>query len=268
MTEKSKRPKFKYIAPERLSGEEGQFLSQKEYELFRKSVMELGVINPVLVRKSSGKYTVIDGRKRLKAALDIGLGKIPALVYRCGDKTADELALSSNCQRFEESFVTRARELKSLCYTYGMPLEDGAALAAIDSAGATTLLHTLRLGDRLLNAMVKAGLRTGHALALLRLGDDRLRETALCEMAYSQISESDAAGYVDKLLNRGEKPSGEESKKLYVMNDLRFFLNSIGRSVELIRTSGVDAKCTSKSSDEGMVVTINIPTPSQKLNAG
>lgn len=265
-THSSQRLRLKYIATEKISGEEAQFFSQAQYESFKSSISDLGIIEPLTVRKTGHEYTLISGAKRLKVAKDLGISSVPCVVTSCNDLTADKLSLAANCQRFKGSFVTTAEGLKRLIYTYGMPIEDAASVAGLSLEDTTELLHTLRLGTKLLSAIRKIGFTEKHAKALLRLGDENIRETALCEMAYCGISGDDANGYVDKLLNRGEEPAQTPPRKIYVMKDVRFFLNSVSHGIDIIRSSGIDAKCSHVSEDDGIVLTIKIPNVTEELN--
>lgn len=261
----SQRLRLKYIASEKITGDEARFFSQAQYESFKSSVSDLGIIEPLTVRKNGREYALISGAKRLKAAKDLGMVSVPCIVTRCGDMTADKLALAANLQRFKENFVTTAEGLKRLIYAYGVPIEDAAAVAGLSLEDATELLHTLRLGTKLLSAIRKIGFTEKHARALLRLGDENIREAALCEMAYCAISGDDADGYVDKLLSRGEEPAPNPPRKIYVMKDVRFFLNSVSHGVDIIRSSGVDVQCSHVSQDDGIVLTIKIPNVTEEL---
>jgi ParB family chromosome partitioning protein len=117
----------------------------------------------------------------------------------------------------------------------------------------------------MLTAIKKVGLTHRHAKALLRLSDDKVREAALCEMAYRNIDGDSADKYIDALLNHGEEAAVAPPRQIYVMKDVRLFLNSVEHGIEIMKNGGIDAQCFHVSDGEGVTLTIKIPCGTEKL---
>lgn len=261
------KSRFKYINPTLIHTPDVCFDSQAQYEGFKKSIQQLGVIVPIIVRKQPDGYELICGAKRLKAAVDCGFERVPCVILKVSDSEADKIRLAENHQRAEPNFVTTAEGLKKLIYSYGLSIEDAAEIAGLPLEEATGLLHTLRLGQNMLTAIRKIGFTQRHAKALLRLNDDNVREAALCEMAYRSIEADAAEKYIDALLSHGEEAAPSPPRQIYVMKDVRFFLNSVEHGVEIMRNGGIEAECSHISDNQGVTLTIRIPCATEQLNA-
>jgi ParB family transcriptional regulator, chromosome partitioning protein len=83
------------------------------------SVRENGILEPVLVRPAQGRFQIIAGERRYRAALEVGLAEIPCIVRDATDAEVMELALVENLQRKDLSAFEEADGLKSLATTYG-----------------------------------------------------------------------------------------------------------------------------------------------------
>lgn len=239
-----------------------------ELERFRASVARLGILVPITVVRRRGHFEVISGARRFAAARACGMERVPCLVIRANDEAISVIRLADNSQRRAPGFSYMAQELRELVYSGGCSVGEAAEFAGLGFDEAADMLHTLRLGDDILTAMGKAGLTQEHALALLRLGDEKLRESALLEMAYRQIPPEAADGYVDALLRHGEKPAPPVGTQIFVMKDVRLFLNSIDRAVDIMRSAGIDAESSTASAEDEIVLTVRIPLADRELNAG
>lgn len=241
---------------------------QPEYEALEKSVARYGILSPLVVRSREEDYALICGGRRLSAARACGLKKVPCLVTRCTQEEEEALRIIDNHQRLQPDFTLTAEALKALIYSRGYSIGEAAKLAGLTFDDAAEKLRTLSLGRKLLRAVVTGGLTQRHAAALLRLGDDRARETALCEMAYRRIGEYSADGYVDALINHGETPASPPAGRVYVMKDVRMFLNTVDHGVSIMKSGGIDAAWESSSVGGDMVITVTIPGAAEKLSAG
>ena len=97
-----------------------------------------------------------------------------------------------------------------------------------------------------------------HARAVLRLTAEEDRIAALRRMGEKEMNVAAAESYVESLLAAAQQtPSGGRS--LYIIKDVRLFLNSVKRSMDTMRLAGVDATCDRQDSEEEIVMTIRIP---------
>ena len=104
------------------------------------------------------------------------------------------------------------------------------------------------------------GLSERHARALLRLPDDESRRAALAKILEKDMTVAAAESYIDALLAKSEDPEETaEGRRSFVMRDLRLFLNSVTRSLELMKQGGVAADMQKRETDDALILTISIP---------
>ena len=134
------------------------------------SIKEHGVMQPVLVRPvEGGRFEIIAGERRWRAARRAGLASVPALVKTVSDQSALALALIENIQREDLNPLEQANALHRLIDEFGLT-HDAAAKAVGRSRSAVTNLLRLRELTKPVQAYLLGGqLDMGHARALLAL---------------------------------------------------------------------------------------------------
>jgi ParB family transcriptional regulator, chromosome partitioning protein len=108
----------------------------------KSSVREKGILEPILVRPVGGRFEIIAGERRYRAALDVGLAEVPCIVRETSDGEMMELALIENLQRKDLSAFEEAEGLKSLAEGYGYTHE---MLAERLGKSRTSITETLSL---------------------------------------------------------------------------------------------------------------------------
>lgn len=142
------------------------------------SIRQHGVMQPIVVRPSAdGRYELIAGERRLRAARLVDLKAIPAVVCEIDDRAAAEWALVENIQRQDLNTVERARGLARLRDEFAMTQSQIAESVGIDRSSVANLIRILALEDDLLELIASDRLTLGHAKALLShpSGDARVR---------------------------------------------------------------------------------------------
>jgi len=132
------------------------------------SISAKGLIQPVIVRLlADGRYELIAGERRWRAAAQAGLTKIPAVVRDAESAEAMELALIENIQREDLNPIETARAYQNLADTLDFSHEEIAARVGKDRTSVTNLLRLLNLPDEIQQAVASRALTMGHARALL-----------------------------------------------------------------------------------------------------
>ena len=148
-----------------------------EFDLFRASVKERGVIQPILVRTKDGKLELVAGKRRLKAAELEGLTSIPAVVRELSDQEAYDLMMIENLQRKDLTELEEARSFKDYLSRNGQDaLTDLASRLNLSPSYIHRRIAVLALPKQILKAWDKGLLRYGHLEQLMRLAD---KETIL-----------------------------------------------------------------------------------------
>jgi ParB family chromosome partitioning protein len=136
------------------------------------SVKAHGVLQPILVRPvTNGRFEIIAGERRWRAAQAAGLHEMPAVVRPLDDRTAFEIALIENIQRSDLNAVEEARGYKRLIEDFGHTQQVLSTIVGKSRSHVTNLLRLLDLPEAV-QAMVEAGtLAMGHARALIGAAD-------------------------------------------------------------------------------------------------
>lgn len=176
------------------------------------SIKAQGIMQPILVRPlSSGRYEIIAGERRWRAAQLAGLERVPVLVREVPDQAALAMALIENIQREDLNPIEEAHGIQRLIDEFGMTHE-GAAEAVGRSRSAVTNLLRLRQLPQQVQDMVLAGqLDMGHARALLALSPAQ-QLTVAHEVAARQLSVRETERLVARL-NRPPAPSKRQTDR-------------------------------------------------------
>jgi ParB family chromosome partitioning protein len=132
-----------------------------------KSIIANGVVQPLLMRRRGGRFELIAGERRWRAAQRAGLLKVPAVIRNVSDEKVLELALIENIQREDLNPIEEARAYRKLIDTLGLTQEIVAERVGRDRSYITNYLRLLRLPDDLQDLLQAGKLSTGHARALL-----------------------------------------------------------------------------------------------------
>jgi ParB family chromosome partitioning protein len=112
------------------------------------SVREKGVLEPILVRRRSGRYQIIAGERRFRAATEAGLAEVPCIVREASDAEAMELALVENLQRRDLTAFEEADGLKVLAETFGYTHEQVAEMIGRSRSSITETLSLAAIPEQ------------------------------------------------------------------------------------------------------------------------
>ena len=222
------------------------------------SIRNYGILHPLTVRRRSGRYELVAGERRLRAARLAGLREVPCVLMDVNMEDAGLIALVENLQRRDLDFLEEANGIRQLIRMFGMSQEEAARRLGKSQSAVANKLRILRLPEDVLERLRAEGLSERHARALLRLGSEEAQRRALGKIVEKHMSVAAAESYVESLLSE-EKAEEPEGKKTFVMRDLRLFLNSVSRSLELMKQGGVAADMQKRETDEALILTISIP---------
>ncbi len=221
------------------------------------SIRQYGVISPLSVRLRQGRYELVAGERRLRAAVLAGLETVPCVVLDIDDADSGAIALVENLQRRDLDFAEQAQGIARLIRLYGLRQEDCARRLGMSQSAVANKLRLLRLPPDVLDGLRAAGLSERHGRALLRLPDAEAQREALRHIASHALTVAAAERYVDRLLEAPQEPPPDNRTRL-VLKDVRVFLNSLQHSVDIMRQGGVDVDVEHAQTDAEMLVTIRI----------
>jgi ParB family chromosome partitioning protein len=140
-------------------------------EALTASVLELGVLQPVLVRPMGDHFELIAGERRWRAAQLAGLDTIPAVVRDVTDTTSLEQALVENLQRQDLTALEEAAAYAQLADEFGLSQDDIARRVGRSRSAVANTLRLLQLPPSVARLVNERALSAGHARTLLGLDD-------------------------------------------------------------------------------------------------
>ena len=200
--EKVERLRLKDIVPNKFQPRK-TFDSRKMSEL-TESIKTKGVIQPVLVRPSlSGGYELIAGERRLRAAQELQLEEIPAIIKReISDPDSLEISLIENIQRAELNAVEEARAYQELIDRFEHTLDKVGQMVGKDKTTVSNSLRLLSLAPELLKYIEEGKMTAGHAKAILSLSSEQKRKRVAMIVVRRGISVRET----EELARRIEEP--------------------------------------------------------------
>ena len=136
------------------------------------SIRGVGILQPLVVRSTDNGFELIAGERRLRAAKEAGLDRVPVLIRQAADNESMELALVENLQREDLNPLETAAAYQALMESFGITKEALANRLGKSRAAVTNTLRLAHLPARIRDMLLEGGLTEGHARALLGLQDE------------------------------------------------------------------------------------------------
>lgn len=141
------------------------------------SISEHGILEPLIVtEKSDGRYELIAGERRLRAARNLGLAKVPVMVRHVDDLERLELSLIENLQRQDLNPVEEAEGYRELIEAFGLTQEEAARKVGRSRETISNLLSILELPTEIQRACAQGKITLAHARVLLSIDNPKSRE--------------------------------------------------------------------------------------------
>lgn len=234
------------------------------------SIRSYGILNPLTVRLRGGKYELVAGERRLRAARLAGLREVPCILLDVNMEDASLIALVENLQRRDLDFIEEAVGINRLIRMFGMSQEEAARRIGKSQSAVANKLRLLKLPQDILDSLRENALTERHGRALLRLPRAEEQRAALEFIIENGLTVAATDAYIDALLSppeetaeeaRAEEKPGERpaGRRAFVLKDVRVFLNTVTRSIDLMKQGGIDAGIHREDTEDSLILTISIP---------
>lgn len=231
-------------------------------EELSQSIRDYGILNPLSVRLRGSRYELVAGERRLRAARLAGLKEVPCILLDVNMEDASLIALVENLQRRDLDFIEEANGINHLIRMFGMSQEEAARRLGKSQSAVANKLRLLRLPPDVLESLRQNGLTERHGRALLRLPDGESQRAALLYIIDNGLTVAATDAYIDTLLlepvPEPEAPKAE-GRRTFVLKDVRVFLNTLSRSIDLMKQGGIDAGVHREETEDQLILTISIP---------
>ena len=173
------------------------------------SIRAQGLIQPILVRPvENGKYEIIAGARRWRAAQLAGLTQVPVVIRAVPDKSALAMALIENIQREDLNPLEEATGIQRLVNEFDMTHEAAAQAVGRSRSAVTNLLRLLNLSKAVQDLLMEGRIEMGHARALLAVSGPRQ-----AELAQQIISRKLSVREAEQLVGQSEVTSRKTLRK-------------------------------------------------------
>ena len=186
------------------------------------SIKHQGLLQPIVLRTpndAGGRYELIAGERRWRAAQLAGLKKIPAILKKVDENTAAAIALVENIQRDDLSAIEEAMAIKQLLLKFDMTHEQVATAIGRSRPAVSNLLRLLELAPEIRDWLAEGRLEMAHARTLLALDKTEQTNTARLIMERN-MSVREVEDYVRKLLDKKKKKKTSKKKKPHDDTDI------------------------------------------------
>jgi ParB family transcriptional regulator, chromosome partitioning protein len=179
------------------------------------SIKEQGIMQPILVRPvDGGRFEIVAGERRWRAAQQAGLREIPALVKNVPDQAALAVALIENIQREDLNPLEEANGLQRLIDEFGLTHEAAAKAVGRSRSAVSNLLRLTALAPPVQEYLLDGALEMGHARALLALPVSQ-QSGAAARVVNAAMSVRDTERLVHGLLNPAKRAGRRKGKPAY-----------------------------------------------------
>ena len=213
------------------------------------SIREKGIVQPVLVRpRADGKYELVAGERRLRAAKLAGLAQVPVTIRELDDSESLEVALIENIQRTDLNPLEEAQAFQQLMTQFKLTQEVMAEKVGKERSSVANTLRLLKLPESVQTMVRKNRLSEGHARALLGLSDTQMME----RLATKAVRDGLSVREVERIA-QGMKPektvTEKRPKKAAVIKDP----HTRKLEEDLRRKLGTQVKVLPKNAQKGKI---------------
>jgi ParB family chromosome partitioning protein len=188
----------------------------EKIEALAKSIGEVGVLSPILVKRlPTGFYRIVAGERRWRAAKLAGLKTVPAIVKEFGEEESMQAALIENLQREDLNAMEIARGYQEFIGAFDLTQEELAEKMGVSRPNVANMLRLLRLPEPIADALVTGDISMGHARALLSAEDEALQTRAVGEIVKNGLSVRQTEALMKALAEeeKAENPPKKETEK-------------------------------------------------------
>ncbi len=206
------------------------------------SIRQHGVVEPILVRREAGRYRILAGERRWRAAQRAGLKEVPAVLREASEREAFELALVENLQREDLNAIEEAEAYEVLLEDHGLTQEKIAERVGRERSTVANALRLLRLPIEVRDEVRGGRLDMGHARALLGLEEPDAIRRAAQRVIREQLSVRATESLVRQLTAKGKKHADAPAQAPAIRDLSQRLQRRLGARCRVVPKSAVAGK--------------------------
>ena len=222
------------------------------------SIKQNGLLQPLTVRRTDDGYQLVAGERRLRAAKMLGMEFVPCIPVTITERNSAVMALIENIQRKDLSYFDEAEAIAKLIDFYGMTQEDAAIKLGKSQPSIANKLRLLKLDEEVREKLSEYGLTERHARALLRLKCKSQQLDTIEVFHDRNLNVETAERYIDTILQK-EQDMASLKKRSVIFKDVRLFVNTLNKAVEMMKAAGIDADSKRIQNEDYIEYIVKIP---------
>jgi ParB family chromosome partitioning protein len=218
------------------------FMREKELKGLTDSIRDMGVLEPLLVRRKEHGFELIAGERRLRAAQAAGLTTVPVIVREATRTEMLELALIENLHREDLNPMDEAEGYQRLADEFERTNEQIARLAGKDRSTVANLVRLLSLPSEVQGDVRVGRMSAGHGRALLALGDPDMILTAREQVLTRGLSVRETESLVKRAMGQGRKKKPPAEHEAYYQSLSDTLTRTIGSKSHILPSTNKKGK--------------------------
>lgn len=260
------------LAPNRMQPrkafDEGELLALSE------SLKQHGFLQPITVRRTdplpfpedlqAPAFEIIAGERRWRAAKLANLEQVPCIIRKADKEESAYLALIENLQRKELGYFEEAEALRNLLLMTDYSQAKLAEKLSISPSALSNKLRLLSLPEGQRKLILEQGFGERHARAFLKIRDDAARRSAILQAGKEGLTAKAAEALADSVnreqtaFKQEEKPPVKKPHRVVLVKDLRFFFNTLERSLSLLEEAGFSVEKQRTETENSYEITLSV----------
>lgn len=190
---------------------------EEELQELSKSILEHGIIQPLIVKEKLGKYEIVAGERRYRAARLAGIHRLPIIIKDFTDQQTLEVALVENVQREDLNPMELASAYTLLMEQFDLKQEEVADKVGKSRSAVANIIRLMKLTPYVQEKLRDNAISYGHARALLAVKEIKLQKEIVDFIIKKQLSVREVEQYIQKLGNKKseKKATSEVSNPFY-----------------------------------------------------
>lgn len=234
-----------------------RFFSREALSGLAKSIGQVGVLEPILVRKKGEVYQIVSGQRRVRASRLAGLRTVPCVVLSVSDRNCALFSLTENLQREELDLFEKANALQKLIDFYGMTANDSGLLLGLSDGEVKDKLKALNMGENERELCRQLGACEKDQQELAKIPQRKLRLEALERIAKGKMSWGEVKN-IEEIISKDARKDLSIKKNNKLFADKELFFKTIYRACEILNTAGGSAKTETLSGESQTILVITI----------
>lgn len=204
-------------------------------EELKVSILEYGIVQPLIVRKSVKGYEIVAGERRFRAAKEAGLKEVPAIIKDYDDKKMMEIALLENLQREDLTVIEEAQAYKNLINELNLTQEELSKKIGKSRSHIANTMRLLSLPEEIILHISSGELTMGHGRALLGLKNKEHLQPLVDKIRKEHLNVRQVEQMIQQL--NSEKPKQKKPKKqkknIFIQQQEAELREVLGTNVEI-----------------------------------